>query len=267
MRRFFCLVLALLLLFLSAAASNAELNRGRLEIVREMISCHGTGEDAALEGLLTELEKISAEDAQKWRRIMTLWQGLEDHLTIPAGVLPDGLPDTEEMGIVVLGYQLNSDGTMREELLGRLSVALESAKKYPRSYLVLTGGHTAYQAGDKSEAGEMAGWLISQGISPDRIIVEDASLTTGQNTLYSVKILREQYPQVRYLAVVTSDYHVPVGVLLFAAESVLLSDEEGHAPFHVIACAAYPTPHGALSSSFGTSALSEVARGWDESEK
>lgn len=51
-------------------------------------------------------------------------------------VLPDGLPDTDELCIVVLGFQLNPDGSMRDELINRLNVALRSAEKYPNAYIV-----------------------------------------------------------------------------------------------------------------------------------
>lgn len=71
-------------------------------------------------------------------------------------VLPDGLPDTDELCIVVLGFQLNPDGSMRDELINRLNVALRSAEKYPNAYIVCTGGGTASGNASATEAGEMA---------------------------------------------------------------------------------------------------------------
>lgn len=59
------------------------------------------------------------------------------------GVAPDGLPDTNKHAFVVLGYALNSDGSMQGELKGRCQVAYESAMKYPNAYVVLAGGGTA----------------------------------------------------------------------------------------------------------------------------
>ena len=58
--------------------------------------------------------------------------------------------------MVVLGYQLNADGTMRDELLERLRVAKASAEKYPNAYIVCTGGPTAYEDKTVTEAGRMA---------------------------------------------------------------------------------------------------------------
>ena len=74
---------------------------------------------------------------------MTLWQTVNADLTIYENVLPDGLPNTDELCIVALGFQLNADGTMRDELIERLKVVLNSAEKYPNALIVCTGGGTA----------------------------------------------------------------------------------------------------------------------------
>ena len=50
---------------------------------------------------------------------MALWRTVGT--AIHYDVLPDGLPDTDELAIVVLGFQLNPDGSMRSELTERLS--------------------------------------------------------------------------------------------------------------------------------------------------
>ncbi len=112
-------------------------------------------------------------------------------------VLPDGLPDADELCIVVLGFQLNPDGSMKDELVHRLTVALESTKKYPNSYIVCTGGGTAAENESATEADEMAKWLINQGVDTGRIIVEDNSITTAQNAIFTYDILTSKYPSVK----------------------------------------------------------------------
>jgi DUF218 domain. len=121
-------------------------------------------------------------------------------LTIHENVLPDGLPNTDELCIVALGFQLNADGTMRDELIERLKVVLNSAEKYPNALIVCTGGGTAAENEASTEAGKMAEWLIANGIPEERIIIEDRSLTTAQNAIYTYDILTERYPQVSQLA-------------------------------------------------------------------
>ena len=176
------------------------------------------------------------------------------------GVLPDGLPDSDELCIVVLGFQLNPDGTMKEELVERLTAALNSAKKYPRAYVVCTGGGTASENESASEAGEMAKWLAENGIDPARIIVEDNSLTTAQNAMFSIDILSEKYPQVTKLAIVSSDYHIATGNLLFGARSILLAEKAGEEKYEVISNAAYKASTGSLSTTFQAVALSDLSR-------
>lgn len=171
-----------------------------------------------IERLLYEMGTIDAAQAESWRSIMDYWSQARKEDFLNPGCLPDGLPDDDSLCIVVLGYALRSDGTMQSELLGRLKVALASARKYPNAYILCTGGGTASQNSAVTEAGQMAAWLKNQGIASDRIITETKSLSTVKNAVYSYQILRDQYPQVQHLAIVTSDYHVSWGYMAFATE-------------------------------------------------
>ena len=181
--------------------------------------------------------------------------GLEIH----ENVLPDGLPDTDELCIVALGFQLNPDGSMKDELTERLKVVLNSAEKYPNAKIVCTGGGTATENEEATEAGRMAEWLAENGISPDRIIVENESKTTAQNAMFTLNRLEEEYPQVRKLAIISSDYHIATGTLLFGAESVLLSDGSGSEPYAIVSNAAWKAPSGTLSGMFQAGALIELS--------
>ena len=105
----------------------------------------------------------------------------------------------------------------------------------------------------------MAEWLAAQGVDAARILAEDRSLTTAQNAVYTWKILSEQYPRVRKLAVISSDYHIATGVLLFGAEATLLAEEAGKEAMTVVSNAAWPAPSGSLSRSFQAGALIELS--------
>ena len=120
---------------------------------------------------------------------MQLWKTVNEDPEINENILPDGLPETDELCMIVLGFQLNPDGSMKDELIERLTVAKASAEKYPNSLVVCTGGGTAAENPDATEAGEMAKWLIENGVDPQRVIVEDQSLTTAQNAIYTYRIL------------------------------------------------------------------------------
>ena len=57
----------------------------------------------------------------------------------------------------------------------------------------------------------MAKWLEKKGVDKKRIIVEDTSITTAQNAIFTYDILTSLYPSVTELAIVSSDYHIATG--------------------------------------------------------
>lgn len=197
------------------------------------------GEPEIQEGL-SRLKKTDPRLGAVWEEIMKLWDDVNTELVVSAEI-PEGLAEDESLCIVVLGFQLHADGSMAEELLGRCRTALAFAERYPRSRIAVTGGGTAYQNRTATEAGVMAQWLREQGVEPERILVEDRSLTTADNAVFTCELLRRSAPGVRMLAIVSSDYHLPLGVLLFEEKAILLGAEEGEQPFHVAACAAWDT--------------------------
>lgn len=201
----------------------------------------GAAGEETVQSLLASLREADPPLGEAWAGIMDCWKWVNDGMTILSGQVPQGLPEDGSLCFVVLGFQLQYDGSMAPQLLGRCEAALACARRYPNSLLALTGGGTA--AGDKSktEAGVMADWLVSQGVRRERLIVEDESMTTDQNARNTTAILVRDYPQITTLAVVTSDYHVPLGVLMFTEAALLRGCETGSAPFTVAANMAYPT--------------------------
>ena len=231
------------------------------KIVEEIAVDYGTyGAEAKnrINKLLKDLADADKGAGSRWREIMELWSSDELGQPLHYDILPDGLPDTDELCIVVLGFQLDPDGTMKEELVKRLTVALSSAKKYPRAYVVCTGGGTASENASASEAGEMAKWLIGHGVEKNRVIVEDNSITTAQNAIFTYDILISLYPSVKKLAIVSSDYHIATGELLFKAESILRANAPGNEKLEVVSNAAWKAPSGSLSTMFQAGALIEL---------
>ena len=231
------------------------------KIVEEMAVDYGSyGSEAKdkIDTLLGELSVCDASAGKRWKNIMDIWTSDDLGKQLNYDVLPDGLPDTDELCIVVLGFQLNPDGTMKDELVQRLTVALNSAKKYPKAYIACTGGGTASENESASEAGEMAKWLEQQGIDKKRIITEDNSMTTAQNAIFTYDILTSKYTSVKKLAIVSSDYHIATGELLFRAESILRASAPGNEKLEVVSNAAWKAPSGSLSAMFQAGALIEL---------
>ena len=247
--------LALILVFglvstvmLPAAAEEETQTPAQSQIERAVVSyaANGTRDDEALSALAS----LDPSLGEKWTRIMDLW---EAPVTVNTK-LPDGFPEDDSLCLVGLGFQLNPEGTMRDELVERLKVMLSASEKYPNAIIVCTGGGTAADDPTATEAGRMAEWLEAQGVDPSRLIVEDRSLTTAQNAIYTFDILTERYPQVRQIAIISSDYHIATGTLLFGTEAILRDSD-----IEVVSNAAWHAPSGSLSAMFQAGALIELS--------
>lgn len=217
LRRFLAVFLCLLCLpGLIRPAGAAETEQGRA-ITRDLISYYFHYRDLAskeIENQLQTLESLDPEQGRLWRQIMTDWAWVNEEMTVHTGILPDGLPEDDSLCIVVLGYGLEKNGDMKPELVDRLEVALKSAEKYPESYVLCTGGETANVPGI-TEAGQMGNWLLANGLSHNRLILETEALSTTANAQNSCRILWRDYPQVESIAIVSSDYHIRWGVACF----------------------------------------------------
>jgi uncharacterized SAM-binding protein YcdF (DUF218 family) len=96
--------------------------------------------------------------------------------------------DFSKPAIVILGYGLAPDGSMREILRRRVMTGLIVAQFFPQSTIVVTGGNP--QNG-KTEAGQMRNMLMLLGFPVDRIILEDKANSTVQNAQFSVPLAKE----------------------------------------------------------------------------
>lgn len=208
------------------------------DIVNKLVSARVENDKSLEETKLEELERTDDRQADAWSQIMSFWSKTNKPDFVNMDILPDGLPDDDSFCIVVLGYQLNADGSMRPELVSRLQTAKECAEKYPNAYVLVTGGGTAMNS-QNTEADCMAEWLIENDIDKQRIIVENKSLTSAENALYSYDILINSYPSISGIAIVTSDYHVPLGCQLFYAQFKLGECIKGNRELKVISNAAY----------------------------
>ena len=202
----------------------------------------GEEEEPSIRALLAELKEADPDLGAMWEGIADYWFYVCRDFTVNAGQLPDCLPQDDSLGIVVLGFQLLSDGEMAPELIGRLETALACAGHYPEAWLIVTGGGTASGNRSATEADVMASWLEEHGIEKSKIIVENRSLTTDQNASNTCAILAGQYPEIRQLAMVSSDYHVALGSMLFTEAALLYAYEHDCAvPYEVVSNAGFAT--------------------------
>ena len=242
LKRITVVLLSLILLLpLGVPAQAAESDTDRL--IRDLINYYHHYQAEARKDYDLILEEIRKQDpalADTWENILDFWIYLNRDMEIQSHVLPDGLPEDDSLCIVVMGYYLMSDGGIRDQLRDRLEVTLASAEKYPNSYILVTGGGTASENKKATEAGQMAKWLIKKGISEDRIIIEDKARSTIENATYGCKLLYRDYPQIKSLAVITSDYHIWRSCLYMNTQASLDAYELGVAPMRVVANATCP---------------------------
>ena len=158
---YFCLLLSLVR---PAAASETE------DIQRQLLQYylhHQDNAESDILHLLEQLKAIDPEQAEDWTAILSAWSSACNDLVIHPDVLPDGLPEDDSLCIVVLGYRLDPYGRMLPELIGRLELALNAANQYPNAHIICTGGGTASEQPNATEAGQMARWLKQQGVDPE----------------------------------------------------------------------------------------------------
>ncbi len=133
------------------------------------------------------------------------------------------LPDDDSLCFVIAGFELNNNGTPKKEMIDRLVMGIGCAQKYPHAYILLTGGPTALGNPGATEADVMADWLEAHGVDRSRLIVENRSTITYENAIFAYDILQRDHPQIRELAIVSSDYHIPLCCILFEAQCLLNS--------------------------------------------
>lgn len=189
--------------------------------------------EAKIDTYLNGMSREYPQQSAVWEQIMDSWFWINQQMQLNRNSLPDGLPQDDTLAIVVMGYQLNPNGSMKPELLDRVAVAIRSAQKYPNAYIICTGGATSDNP-DVTEASEMAQWLRICGIEESRIILEEASFSTTENAQNTMQLLYEQYPQIRNLAVVTSDYHIRRSYMMFQAAALYASGYDGQEPITLV---------------------------------
>lgn len=222
MKRKIFSILLVLCLFTALVGSASASEMGNLESYGVSLIQYYRHHQGAAKNVIwditRQMKEIDRKQGAIWEKIMFDWDWINSDMPIYQDVLPDGLPQDNSLCIVVMGFGLNEDGSIRPELENRLNVALRSALKYPSASILVTGGQTGAVEG-VTEAGQMAAWLQRNGIDSGRIIQEKQSLSTTANAVNCYKLLTKAYPQVTSLAIVTSDYHITESCAMFAVVS------------------------------------------------
>ncbi|MGY3688489.1 YdcF family protein [Vibrio coralliilyticus] len=160
------------------------------------------------------MEKLNTLNVGKAADITRLFETVDRVLATPLKDSADKGKLDDKGAIVTLGYALNPDGSMHEILIQRLETTLAMAKANPDALIVLTGG---VPKNHKTEGKLMADWLISKGVSKDRIIEENYATSTVGNALFSSYALARH--GIKHATIISSASHVRRGQTLFEVAS------------------------------------------------
>lgn len=122
-------------------------------------------------------------------------------------------------GIVLLGGSLVGsisaarDQISLNEAAERLTATAELALTYPDARIILSGGDAGIVLESFPESPLAAEFLVSLGVERSRIEIEDKSVDTYENAVYSKEMADPEQGE-RWL-VVTSAYHMPRAVGVF----------------------------------------------------
>ena len=252
-KRLWAAILLLCVLMAGVLPVKADTQEYRQQMLRAY-STDPHGSSATIESCLRNLESESPAQGAMWRQIMSDWDRLNHAGYSSRRSLKEGLTQDDSLCIVVFGYGLNQNGSMKPELYDRLNVALRAARQYPNAYIAVTGGETSNVKGI-SEAAVMAIWLMNNDIPESRIILEKKSLSTTENAQNVCAILNQKYPQVKQLAVVTSDYHIAMAAAVLQTACTYSAAMQGGREM-TVAAGASCTASTPISNNLSTQAWS-----------
>ena len=104
--------------------------------------------------------------------------------------------------IVVLGCGIRGK-QVTPLLAGRIKKGIALLKYNPDAKLLLSGGQGPGE--DIPESHAMASYAREQGVAEEKIIIEDRSVSTRENLLFSRELMEGENPRI---GIVTTSYHV-----------------------------------------------------------
>ena len=135
--------------------------------------------------------------------IFLLVAGITEAIIIKASF---GNAETQTQYLIVLGAKVRSDGPSLS-LRDRIDTAFDYLTDHPDTIAVVSGGK-----GDDepiTEAQCMYDSLVTLGIEPDRIWIEDKATSTWENLQYSLTLIEEKTgSRPTEVAVLSSEYHL-----------------------------------------------------------
>jgi len=124
-------------------------------------------------------------------------------------------------GMLVLGgavdpaLSLSYGETVFGSAVARVLAGIALARRYPEAKLALIGGEGGFVAVGLPESRATSGFVLEQGILPERVILEERSRSTHENAVDAKELIRPA-PGATWI-LITSAYHMPRSIASFDA--------------------------------------------------
>ena len=116
-------------------------------------------------------------------------------------------------GAVDPALSLSYGETVFNSAVTRVLAGIAVARRHPEAKLALIGGEGGFVPVGLAESRATLGFVIEQGIAPERVILEERSRSTHENAVYAKELIRPA-PGANWI-LITSAYHMPRAVAAF----------------------------------------------------
>jgi uncharacterized SAM-binding protein YcdF (DUF218 family) len=154
-----------------------------------------------------KINEISCNGIMKWLRYL-ISAGIIFMVCMIAFIAIVGQIDTatfEEDAVIILGAGIRGEAVTLP-LAYRLDKGVEYINKNPNAVVVVTGGQGPQE--NITEALAMEKYLISKGISDNKIIKEEKATSTYENFKFSKTLLDEHFKRPYKITCITNDFHI-----------------------------------------------------------
>ncbi len=148
-------------------------------------------------------------------------QALENRIAKPAG-------DPKEIScMIVLGGAFENEvtsvrgGVEFNQAADRFVEALRLALRYPQSRILVSGGDGSFSGTYEGEAAASQRFFAEFGIGRERMIEENRSRTTYENTINTAELLKAD--NLRDCLLITSAFHMPRSIALFEKAGIAVT--------------------------------------------